>query len=75
MKIIVILNNDKTLKEVVVPVWLAEVPKRGRMERLMYSYEDGFTTEHDEYIIHDGEVVVNMGRHSVLVMKTKKEER
>ncbi len=74
-QIIVILNNDKTLKEVVVPVWLAEVPKRGRMERLMYSYEDGFTTEHDEYIIHDGEVVVNMGRHSVLVMKTKKEER
>lgn len=57
-----------------VPVWLAEVPMTGRMKRLIYSYEEGFTTKRDEYIIHDGEIVVNMGRHSVLVAKTKREE-
>lgn len=73
-QIVVILNNNKSLKEVVVPVWLAEVPKQGYMERLIYSYEEGFTTQHDRYIVHDGEVVVNMGRHSVLVMRTMKEE-
>ena len=42
------------------------------MKRLIYSYEDGFTTKKDEYIIHKGEIVVNMGRHSVLIAKTKR---
>ena len=72
-QIVVILNNSKELKEVTVPVWLAEVPQNARMSRLMYTYEEGFTTEYDEYIVQDGEVVVNMGRHSVLILKTLKD--
>lgn len=72
-QIVVILNNSKELKEITVPVWLAEVPQNTRMCRLMYAYEEGFTTEYDEYIVQDGEVVVNMGRHSVLILKTLKE--
>ena len=40
------------------------------MCRLMYSYEDGYTTEYDEYIVENGEVVLNMGKHSVIVMRT-----
>lgn len=72
-QIVVILNNSKELKEITVPVWLAEVPQNIRMYRLMYTYEEGFTTEYDEYIVQDGEVVVNMGRHSVLILKTLKE--
>ena len=40
-QIIVILNNSKDLKELrTVPVWFAGVPKQGRMERLMYTYEE-----------------------------------
>ncbi len=72
-QIVVILNNSKELKEITVPVWLAEVPQNTRMCRLMYTYEEGFTTEYDEYIVQDGDVVVNMGRHSVLILKTLKE--
>ena len=72
-QIVVILNNSKELKEITVPVWLAEVSQNTRMCRLMYTYEEGFTTEYDEYIVQDGEVVVNMGRHSVLILKTLKE--
>ena len=72
-QIVVILNNSKELKEITVPVWLAEVPQNTRMCRLMYTYEEEFTTEYDEYIVQDGEVVVNMGRHSVLILKTLKE--
>ena len=71
-QIIVVLNNSKELKEVTVPVWQVEVPEKGRMIRLMYSYENGFTTESDEYIVEDGEVVLNMGRHSVIVLKPMK---
>lgn len=71
-QIIVVLNNSKELREVTVPVWQAEVPEKGRMIRLMYSYENGFTTESDEYIVEDGEVVLNMRRHSVIVLKPMK---
>lgn len=69
-QIIVALNNSKELKEVTIPVWKAEVPLNGRMQRLIYSYEDGYTVEHDEYIIENGEVVINMGKHSFVVMRT-----
>lgn len=68
-QIIVALNNSKELREVTIPVWKAEVPMNGRMQRLIYSYEDGYTTEHDEYIVDNGEVVLNMGKHSFIVMR------
>lgn len=69
-QIIVALNNSKELKEVTIPVWKAEAPLDGRMQRLIYSYEEGYTTVHDEYIVEDGIVVLNMGKHSFLVMRT-----
>lgn len=68
-KIVVIINNSDALEEVTVPVWQAEVPMRDRMRRLMYSYREGYTTEYEEYIVEDGEIVVNMGAYSALVLK------
>lgn len=72
-QIIVVLNNSKELKEVTIPVWQAEVPMKGKMERLMYSWEKSYTTERDIYQVEDGETVVNMGKHSVLIMKPVRE--
>ena len=40
---------------------------RGRMRRLMYSYHEGYTTEYEEYIVEDGEIVVNMGAYLSLI--------
>ena len=68
-RIVVIINNSDDLEEVTVPVWQAEIPMRGRMRRLMYSYHEGYTTEYEEYIVEDGEIVVNMGAYSALVLK------
>lgn len=72
-QIIVVLNNSKELKEVTIPVWQAEVPMKGKMERLMYSWEKSYTTERDIYLVEDGETVANMGKHSVLIMKPVRE--
>lgn len=72
-QIIVVLNNSKELKEVTIPVWQAEVPMKGKLERLMYSWEKSYTTERDIYLVEDGETVVNMGKHSVLIMKPVRE--
>ena len=56
-QIVVVLNNSKELRELTIPVWRAEVPENCRMERLMYSYEEGYTTMPDEYIVEHGEAV------------------
>ena len=69
-QIIVILNNRSELAEVTVPVWQAEVPMKTNMRRLMYSYKDGYTTEYERYLVRDGELVVNMGAYSALVVET-----
>lgn len=42
-----------------------------RMKRLIYSYSDGYTIEDEEYLVDDGEVVVNMGAHSALILGMK----
>lgn len=73
-QIIVIINNRSELTEVTVPVWRAEVPVKCRMKRLLYSYAQGYTTEKEEYLVVDGEVVVNMGAHSALVLKTMNDD-
>lgn len=71
-QVVVVLNNSKDLMEVTIPVWLAGVPKQCRMKQLIYSYESGYTTDYSEYVVADGEVVMNIGRHSAVVMKPVK---
>ena len=70
-RIVTIINNRSELTEVTVPVWQVEVPMKCRMKRLIYSYSDGYTIEDEEYLVGDGEVVVNMGAHSALVLGMK----
>ena len=73
-RIIVVINNRSERAEVKVPVWEAEIPIKCRMKRLLYSYKDGYTTEYEEYLVEDGEVVANMGPHSALVLGLRNDE-
>ncbi|MEY8411141.1 glycoside hydrolase family 13 protein [Lachnospiraceae bacterium 62-26] len=67
-RIVVIVNNRSELTEVTVPVWMAEVPAKCRMKKLMYTYQDGYSVDYEEYLVENGEVVVNMGAYSALVL-------
>ena len=73
-RIVIVINNRSERAEVKVPVWEAEIPIKCRMKRLLYSYKDGYTTEYEEYLVEDGEVVANMGPHSALVLGMRNEE-
>lgn len=70
-RIVAIINNRSELTEVTVLVWRVEVPIKCRMKRLIYSYSDGYTIEDEEYLVDEGEVVVNMGAHSALILGMK----
>ena len=69
--VVVALNNSDHRNTMKIPVWLAEVPKECKMERLFYTYENGYTTLKDTYFVHDGELVVNMGAYSAIVLHYK----
>ena len=69
-QIVVIINNRSDFAEVTVPVWRIGVPMRGKMKRLMYSYVKGYTVSPDEYLVRGGELVVNMGAQSALVVES-----
>ena len=36
---------------------------------MIYTYEEGYTTEFEEYIVENGEIVLNMGKHSAIILK------
>ncbi len=74
-KIVVVVNNSDHLKQVVVPVWKAEVEKECRLTRLMYTYEDGYVSDGDIYRVRNGQLYLNMGSHSAIVLKAEKNER
>lgn len=67
-QVIVVVNNRPEWTQVTIPVWQAEVPMKCTLNRLMYTYENGYTTEYEEYNVERGEVVLNMGAKSALVL-------
>ena len=71
-QIIVAVNTSDFLREVTIPVWRAEVNPQASMARLMYTYEDGYIGEFEEYIVDEGKVSLMMGRNSAIVLKNKK---
>jgi len=68
-QIVIIVNNSSELHQVRVPVWEAGVPENGRMRRLIYSYDKDYTLEHEEYVVQNGDLILNMGSHSAIILK------
>ena len=69
-QILVVINNGDEFREVQVPVWRLGVPLESEMERLIYSYEGGYTMEREFYEVRDGMLLLNVGRKSATVLKT-----
>ena len=74
-KIVVVVNNGDSSRTVSVPVWRLGVPMSGAMERLLYSYETGYTTEAERYQVQEGNIHLNMGRFSAIVIRYLGEEK
>ena len=53
-RLVIVLNNNNGQQHVSVPVWKAEVPKNSVMKRVLYTANDGFSTEEERYVIKNG---------------------
>ena len=67
-QVVVALNNTQEVKELILPVWIGELPWSGVMKRIMYSYAEGIVAEPEKVVIKEGEVVLRMGAYSAAVL-------
>jgi alpha-glucosidase len=71
-KVVVVVNSSESQGTVKVPVWRLEVPMEATMTQLLYSYQDGYSTRKGEYQVKDGNVLLQMDKHSAIVLQYKK---
>lgn len=71
-KIAVVVNNSKAPIEMKVPVWRLDVPRDSVMTRLLYTYQDGYSVKDGKYKVVDGEIVLQMGSYSAMILQYKK---
>ena len=71
-KVVVVVNNSEKPEKVKVPVWRLEVPMNGAMTQLLYSYQDGYSTKNGEYQVEEGNLSLQMGKYSAIVLQYKK---
>ena len=72
-KVVVVVNNRDTFKEVKVPVWRLGVPMNGcTMKSLVHSHQNGYDTKPGEYLVANGELTLKMGPKSAMILQYKK---
>lgn len=73
-QMVVIMNNQDREIEAQAAVWEVNVPEDAVLERLMLTWEEGFSTEEEEYRVQGGNLYVQMPPYSAMVLRTKTEK-
>lgn len=68
----VIVNNNEHEVEKEFSVWYLGIPKEGKLQRLMLTHKDGFTTEPQEYEVKAGKITVKLPPTSAMVLHHEK---
>lgn len=66
--VVMINNNDYEITRE-VSVWHLGIPKEGTMNRLMFTWADGFTTEVKEYPVTAGKIKLTLPKTSAIVLR------
>ena len=70
-KVVVVVNRGEKKSELKIPVWRAEVPMQAELEQLLYSWEEGFTSERVMLPVDEGNLSIEMGKNSVAILRYK----
>ncbi len=68
---VIVMNNDSVSRQVEVPVWTAGVPRDGQMEQLMFSHEEGFSTNPVTYGLENGRLNITLPKFSAVVLRRR----
>lgn len=70
-KVVVVVNNSDKATSFIVPVWRLEVPMNTAMTQLLYTYQDGYSVQKGEYQVKEGNLTLQMGKQSAIVLQYK----
>lgn len=68
---LVVLNNDAVSRTVEMVVWPVGLPKECELEQIMYSHEDGFSTNPVTYEVKGGKLNITLTEFSAVVLRLK----
>ena len=68
---LVVLNNDALSRTVEMVVWPVGLPKECELEQIMYSHEDGFSTNPVTYEVKGGKLNITLTEFSAVVLRLK----
>ena len=68
---LVVLNNDAVSRTVEMVVWPVGLPKECELEQIMYSHEDGFSTNPVTYEVKGGKLNITLTEFSAVVQRLK----
>ena len=68
---LVVLNNDAVSRTVEMVVWPVGLPKECELEQIMYSHEDGFSTNPVTYEVKGGKLNITLTEYSAVVLRLK----
>ena len=67
--IVVVINRGSEKNELTIPVWRAEVPMQTEMEQMLYSWDEGFTSDRVMLPVDEGNLSIEMGKNSVAILR------
>ena len=70
--IIVIVNHGEAKRDVSIPVWQVGVPRDGVLEQLLYSFDEGYLSDHISRPVYKGTLTLDMGKTSAAILRYKK---
>ena len=68
---LVVLNNDAVSRTVEMVVWPVGLPKECELEQIMYSHEDGFSTNPVTYEVKGGKLNITLTEFSAVILRLK----
>lgn len=68
---IIVMNNDIVSRQIEIPAWIAGMPKDSELEQLMFSHEEGFSTNPVTYQLVNGKLDITLPKFSAVVLKKR----
>ena len=71
-KVVVVVNRGEKKAELQIPVWRAEVPMQAEMEQMLYTWEEGYSSDRVMFPVDEGKLSIEMGKNSVAILRYAK---
>jgi len=72
---IVIVNNNDYEKEIEMRVWQTGVPREAVLTSLIFTDENGYSTQAKEYPVVNGHIKISLPKTSAIVLKYKSDDK